>query len=283
MDIQCRDNTPMVHTPTTIRNKRTIMSTRQKDFALNLDKAIAKKLEATRRNVEILYEFTGGGVVGNMDAITFELVKNALFHYYETTNPESYKVNIIEDKDINELIVNRIFRVFANNVHQYTLTLYLPKCKFLVNGKNVQTFINIDVPKIHTIISSVTLNGHKVDLKNMNDRLCEQLTKIQQSAGASVNNSCNLPTNDEKISAIDESKTDTVRICQTNLPLGDINGPSLCRKCNRNVLTRGVYCTQGHHWIHYRCDKLSKEEIMSKGKTPMTNMSANLTVEKHLY
>jgi hypothetical protein len=30
-----------------------------------------------------------------------------------------------------------------------------------------------------------------------------------------------------------------------------------CVKCNRNVISRGVYCSQGLHWVHYVCDKLT--------------------------
>ncbi|CAC5414585.1 unnamed protein product [Mytilus coruscus] len=34
-----------------------------------------------------------------------------------------------------------------------------------------------------------------------------------------------------------------------------------CIKCRRNVQTRGVYCTNGKHWIHYRCGHLTEDDI----------------------
>lgn len=46
---------------------------RQKQFELNLDKTLAKKIEAAKRDVVVEYEFTNGGIVGTTDAATFEL------------------------------------------------------------------------------------------------------------------------------------------------------------------------------------------------------------------
>jgi ribosomal protein S9 len=65
------------------RNKLVNSSSRQRYFVLNFDRALAKKIEASRRDVNIQYEYTGGGVTGTIDAVTFELAKNAIMHYYE--------------------------------------------------------------------------------------------------------------------------------------------------------------------------------------------------------
>ena len=34
-----------------------------------------------------------------------------------------------------------------------------------------------------------------------------------------------------------------------------------CVKCNRNVISRGVYCSRRLHWVHYICHKLTMCEI----------------------
>ena len=51
-------------------------------FQLNIDRAIARKLETTKRSANVSYKFTGGGITGNADAISFEQMKNALFPYF---------------------------------------------------------------------------------------------------------------------------------------------------------------------------------------------------------
>ncbi|CAG2188257.1 unnamed protein product [Mytilus edulis] len=39
------------------------------------------------------------------------------------------------------------------------------------------------------------------------------------------------------------------------------NHNETCPKCNRRVLSRGVLCAKGLHWIHYACEKLKKVDI----------------------
>ena len=43
----------------------------------------------------------------------------------------------------------------------------------------------------------------------------------------------------------------------------DIPEPSdtKCAVCRRNCVTRASYCDQGDHWVHYKCEKLSQQEI----------------------
>jgi hypothetical protein len=88
-----------------------------------------------RRDVNIQYEYTGGGVTGTIDAVTFELAKNAIMHYYEATNPDSYIIKIVEDKDKKGLVVSKVIRVYSSNIHLYTLSLYYTSCRVFVNGK----------------------------------------------------------------------------------------------------------------------------------------------------
>ena len=55
---------------------------------LKIDKALKKKLDATKRQQNALYEYTRGGLVITADAATFELFKIAANIYYENL-PES--------------------------------------------------------------------------------------------------------------------------------------------------------------------------------------------------
>jgi microcompartment protein CcmL/EutN len=57
-----------------------------------------------------------------------------------------------------------------------------------VNGKNVHQFIDTVIPRIHEVIQSVTLNKNRINLKNMNEMLYEQLTKIKQTHSTSTSN-----------------------------------------------------------------------------------------------
>ena len=42
-----------------------------------------KKLEATKRNLNVEYKYTNGGIVLTADAVTFELLRLATLNYFE--------------------------------------------------------------------------------------------------------------------------------------------------------------------------------------------------------
>ena len=72
---------------------------RERKFSLNLEKALEKKILATKREVQFEYHQTGGGIVGNADAITYELVKNAIAYYYDNMINSTRRVEITKDND----------------------------------------------------------------------------------------------------------------------------------------------------------------------------------------
>ncbi|VDI13607.1 Hypothetical predicted protein [Mytilus galloprovincialis] len=41
----------------------------------------------------------------------------------------------------------------------------------------------------------------------------------------------------------------------------NVNAGILCIKCNRSCRTRSAYCTSGKHWVHYKCQKMTSQEI----------------------
>ena len=72
----CSDNLDQNTTSQTHANL--VQINREKQFSLNIEKALEKKILATKREEQFEYNQTGGGIVGNADAITYELVKNAI-------------------------------------------------------------------------------------------------------------------------------------------------------------------------------------------------------------
>jgi hypothetical protein len=97
------------------------------------------------------------------------------------------------------------------------------------------------------VIKEVVLNGKHINVKNLNEKLEDEMKKLK------------LPQQhqDKEISTSTENtvEMDNERCC----------------KCKRNVLSKALYCDQGQHWVHYRCLKLNSEEITAientEGKT----------------
>ena len=79
------------------------------------------------------------------------------------------------DTDNKCLVVSMIIRVSVNNISAYTISIYYTICSFHVNGKNVNKFIEEDLPNITSVAINVILNGSKVNLQALNTLLEEQL------------------------------------------------------------------------------------------------------------
>jgi hypothetical protein len=86
-----------------------------------------------------------------------------------------------------------------------------------VNGKNVHQFIDTDIPRIHEVIQSVTLNGNRINLKSMNEMLYEQLTKIKQTHITSSSNEGEIEGSKPKEVCITRVNTDDLADYKTFL------------------------------------------------------------------
>ncbi|VDI31295.1 Hypothetical predicted protein [Mytilus galloprovincialis] len=197
-----------------------------KCYSLNIEKALKKKFDATKRT-EISYEITGGGLTTELDAISFELLLFACKTLYNDMS--NVRTDISKDKGGN--IVQYTFMVKDSINEGYTINLYTTRCSMLVNGKKTNYFIHKDLVKIHSIMRKTNLNGLKIDKDNLNKLLADKLEHILSNEEA--NNTTSVDSN-------------SVR----------------CLKCNRNCKTRAVQCTNGH-WVHYSCEKLSLKEIQN--------------------
>ena len=211
--------------------------TRQKHYTLDIEKSLAKKLEATKRNVALEYQMTGGGLKGIMDAASYELMKKAMIQYY-TDFPEGRGfARIDNDIDQKGSVTANVIRVSNSESHLYTINLYLTKCSFLVNGKNVDEFLSTDIPCIHELASNVRLDGKVIDLKMLNQLMAKQL---QQAIEARSGN------------------CDPSRL---KCPKSVTDKDNECFKCKRNLKSRATWCDKGEHWIHYNCERLTEDEI----------------------
>lgn len=111
-----------IHTSTNPRTE----NLRYNDFELNLDRAIARKLQAAKRQANIIYKFTGGGITGEADAVSFELLKNALIYYYQQLNSENNNITVktVQDQDKKRSCYQHdISYVHRPNPHLYIVSI----------------------------------------------------------------------------------------------------------------------------------------------------------------
>ena len=63
-------------------------------YNLNITRALQKKLESTKRNQHVEYKYTSGGIVVTADTATFELIRIASIHYFESTQWNKDEIHI---------------------------------------------------------------------------------------------------------------------------------------------------------------------------------------------
>ena len=69
-------------TSTNINNTENVKHTNStKGYTLNIDRALRNKINACKK-VNVDYNFTGGGITGEMDTATFELFRAACTTFY---------------------------------------------------------------------------------------------------------------------------------------------------------------------------------------------------------
>ena len=112
---------------------------------------------------------------------------------------------------------------------KYTVNLYTTTSKLLVNGKDYEVFMQNDIPNIQTIIVNGVKTIPNFDVNLLNCQLQEQLAHLINGTHHKINN-------------------DNIR----------------CPKCTKLCRSRSTYCTSGSHWIHYRCEKLTKDQITQR-------------------
>ena len=266
-----------------------IMITR--DYSLNIDKTLKTKLDACD-SVNVSYEVKGGGVTGNLDTASFEILRAACSTFYKNLPASEGKcvINVSEDKKCKAQVQQtyKVTRQQDGHEVSYTLNLYPTKNSLLLNGKDTDTFIDSHLPTIHQLMGQTVQEWEVESLANLNNILSEQFTRIleQRQPGlipdhVPTDTAVSSPANEHEtgLKSRDSVEGGSREILGSNrsdrgtrrknppkkygeyfekAETGD-DGEK-CSSCKRNCVTRGAKCSVGNHRIHYHCDKLTKEE-----------------------
>ncbi|VDI34595.1 Hypothetical predicted protein [Mytilus galloprovincialis] len=230
-------------------------------YVLNLKKSLKKKLDCTNRN-EITYNFTKGGITIQLDPISFELFIHACDQYYKNpvTKLDSFNKTTMKDRIGNE--TQHIFRVFDSPSLGYTINAYLTKCSLLINGGNTNMLLERDLQQLQHIMDNTKINNSCIDIHILNKKLAHTLKQALQTwpVPNHVTNDRETPSNVSTTVGTEEK----------------------CYVCKRNCKTRAVQCINGH-WVHYRCERLSEEDIskLEKGDYPYSCRSCYKENEVH--
>jgi hypothetical protein len=166
---------------------------------------------------------------------------------YRISNEKSSDNNIEYQvkKDTSGKIDTEVYKIFEQGQHSYTINLYRTTSCLLVNGKRWRDhFVDRDYPILLSYIK-----GNQQQIKEMDLKVAEIL-KTQQSdsiVGRKRKKGKNLAITDDLKSDNEQEDAECI-ICET--------------RCS----TKSAMCDTGQHWIHYKCDRLSRNRIINLEK-----------------
>ena len=108
----------------------------------------------------------------------------------------------------------------------------------MINGPGADYFVSNDIVAIHMIIIDSLREEviKKLNIDQLNRDLGHQLEQLLKNVDINKIN-----------------KNHELRTAKT--------GDATCPKCNKKCRTRSTYCTVGQHCVHYKCQKLTDQEI----------------------
>ena len=201
-----------------------------KNYTLDITKGLYKNLEATKRNLNVEYKYTNGGIVLTADAVTFELLRLATLNYFEKLPKIIGQANIRKITDKSQAtVVQYIIKVIVNNA-SYTINIYNTSSRRLVNGNGANLFIDKDIPSIHKIVlKGLQEQGVKgLSIEELNKQLGSQLQNL-------LDNGNDMATENKR-----------------NEQLISEDSKESCIKCHKKCRTRSIFCDTGNHWVHYK-------------------------------
>ena len=157
--------------PAITRSKSALITKSKLIYNLNVDKAVTKKCKYTsRQNICVRKK---GGFILTLTTAHYEGARFAILDYLQKTDALSFTVS--EMKESSSMCVQSNYTVFINGIKAYVVNLYHTNCKIMVNGAQVDRFINIDWPSIFETIDCLTINGRTVNWSALNACIQEAL------------------------------------------------------------------------------------------------------------
>ena len=201
-------------------------------YQLNRSKAIGKKLDACSRAPLTINQCANGQLTLRFSTSAFEIFRTRL---PDALRSHKLSLTVREDEDAKGSTVQDVITVEDKRGRSATVNLYRTTSTCLINGAS-----HITLPVLETIRDELDTS----DISSVDNSMriaLEGYLKSEQRAGT--------PTRPEiqPISSEEETETEDT--------------PDTCTKCSRRCLTRGIFCEHGNHWIHYRCAKMSAQDI----------------------
>ena len=255
--------------------KESIAEKTERDYTLNLVRALKKKAEQCSKDTKVLEERKGDNRIFSMSGGIYELYRHALIAHFEklmADNGSTKLVKLKAVKDKQSMIVESQIRVHRKRNgggvgdHLYTVNLYHTRSSMMVNGSEADLFTQDHKVAIDSILNISNLDT--ID-KELHAVLIRELDKIQINNHLIQQDCCD----DSSLVAMvpDRSPSGTSQLITDTMACTDIDdGQSatedLCLHCEEGATDGVIQCSTCENWYHYMCEGMTEEEFVIYGE-----------------
>ena len=255
-------------------------SVQQREYTLNLVKALKKKASQCTLELKIVEEIKGQNRIFIMSGGIYELYRMALLAHFENQkiNDQSpHDIQIKPVKDKQGMIVETQVRVFpkrpgkSHGHLKYTVNLYHTRSSLMVNGNEASSFTDDHKSAIGSMLNIQNLDTidqglHAIILKEL-DKI--QFNPINSNPKCIKGTKTAITNADDTVStrgavSIHTHKVDTT----THLPIGDridLTGQNdsayICNHCDNPSSEQVIECSVCFNWYHYTCEGISEADF----------------------
>lgn len=258
------------------------LNMRDKNYKLNTNAAIDKKIESCNRELIKTKTAAGGNIIIDLSSSTYE----ALRHHIPTFYNESHEYAAIQtrNKDSQGLVVEEMLqvrnRLRDGNIGKYkkfTINMYHTTCRILVNGKEAQSvFLDIH---LQTIAKSITSNKETLEqldaeikevLQSYNniDSNAKPANTVRNAANTIVQATCQpkkqaietiQKQNNTKSQQIKRRSSHNIQTFPKTIDSVDHK----CQICDKEVEIndRAIECSECSNWYHFKCEEMTETDI----------------------
>lgn len=240
-----------------------------RDYTLNLDKVMKKKLIACSADCKVESELKGGNYIFVFSAAMYEFYRNALvehFEFLEQSHRSNIKVIYKDSEDKSGAIVETLMKIYPKSGKKlkYAINLYHTMSKLMVNGSEAHKF-NLEHGKItDSILHSQDVVSLDREMKDVIEEGLRSLV-IEKQPSRSTRSATNLrqieQTSDQQQSqgGTDPSVIDNRVLIPNDESIVDL---SPCPGCAEPVDfgSDGIFCDHCENWYHLHCESLSVAE-----------------------
>ncbi|CAG2247185.1 unnamed protein product [Mytilus edulis] len=225
------------------------------EYALNKNKAIRQKLDASNRSFAVVPEFSPGNLVLTFTAGAYEEFKIVSLSVLQGQGLSLRRTNTT---DINKAVVSESVVVNDAQNKLYVLNFYNTSSKVVLNGNqlHMSVFISSTLPDILNVLD------HNKDFITINSKIRQCCTAYLNSNQASCTRTTDINTSIQQDQYQHSKQNSASASLKSLINASDQQQNDYCPTCENLCSSddKAVECEICNKWLHYKCENFTVKE-----------------------